>query len=81
MFLTNATESYKLTYNVHQKYNDVLAYHNDLEQKIVFLEGADATSGLIKINDPDFELMKYFASNVVTHKSLGFLDIDKAAIK
>lgn len=79
LFLTNASESYKLTYNVHPKYNDVLAYHNDLEQKIVFLE--DTTSGLIRINDPDFELMKHFASNVVTHKSLSFLDIDKAAIK
>lgn len=42
---------------------------------------ADTKSGLIKVNDPDFELMKYFSSNVVTHKSLGFLDIDKPAIK
>lgn len=93
LFLTSSTESFKLTYVVHPKYNNLLAYHNDLEQRVAILEDADESqvnnfSSLASrvrrescldlkdmriIKDAEFKLSKYFVSNVVTHKSLDFL--------
>lgn len=41
LYLSSSTESYKLTYNIHQRYNNLLAFHNDLELKVVTLEETD----------------------------------------
>ena len=42
--MASSRESHKLTYNVHQKYNNLVAYHNDLEYKIIALKDEQSTA-------------------------------------